>query len=116
MIANPIRNPLMAEAARPRLSADHGRVTHEMKSWPEFFEPTIRGLKFHDLRRTDDRKFQVGDHLRLREFDPRSESYTGRECTVEITYITSAAVPCAYFEAALDPRFCILSVHLLSAE
>jgi hypothetical protein len=116
MIANPIRNTDIPDARLSRLSAELGHATHEVKSWPEFFEPMIQGLKSHDLRRTDDRNFNVGDHLRLREFDPRSEKYTGRACTVEITYITSSTVPCAYFEAAIDPLFCVLSVRLLSTE
>jgi len=85
-------------------------ATHELKSWPEFFEPTLRGEKTHDVRRSDDRHFAVGDRLRLREFDPRTERYSGRECIVEVTYITSAKMPCAYFDAAVDARFCILSI------
>ena len=88
-------------------------VAYELKSWPELFEPVRLGRKTHDLRRADDRNFQIGDRLRLREFDPKTERYSGRECTVEVTYITSAHVPCAYFEAALHPQYCILSIRLV---
>lgn len=115
MIATPLPDASLAKAARSSQMTGPA-CTHELKSWPAFFEPTIRGLKTHDLRRSDDRVFRTGDHLRLREFDPRTESYTGRECMVEVTYVTSATAPCAYFEAALDPHFCIMSIKLLTAE
>ena len=85
-------------------------VIHELKCWPQFFEAIATGRKRHDLRRADDRQFHVGDRLRLREFDPHSQSYTGREQTVEVTYITSAEQPCALSKGALDPDFCILSI------
>lgn len=94
--------------------APRGQREHELKSWPEFFQPTLDGVKTHDLRRADEREFQVGDRMRLREFDPVRSLYTGREMTVEITYITSAELPCALSKGALDPRFCILSIRKLT--
>lgn len=73
------------------------RVRHEMKCWPEFFQPMLRGLKRFDLRR-DDRPegFQVGDELLEQEWDPtlndkfipfEPKGYTGRECLVRVDYI-----------------------------
>ena len=52
----------------------------------------------------------MGDHLRLQEYDPASEIYTGREMVVRITYVTSAEAPCALSEECLHPDFCILSI------
>jgi hypothetical protein len=92
-----------AESARPRME-------HRVKSWPSFFEATLAGVKTHDVRRMGDRDYQVGDTLRLQEFDPESQSYTGRELIVQITYITSATLPCALSEACLHPDYCILSI------
>ena len=46
------------------------RVTHEMKTWPEFFQPTLNGHKKFELRRDDRGGFQVGDQLLLKEFVP----------------------------------------------
>ena len=89
-------------------------TTHTLKCWPEFFEAILDGKKTHDLRRSDDRTFRIGDFIRLREFDPRTERHTGREQTVEITYITSADVPCALSEKALDSAYCILSIRKLT--
>lgn len=88
-------------------------TTHELKCWPEFFQAILERRKTHDLRRSDDRTFRVGDLLKLREFDPKSERYTGRDQTVEVTYITSADVPCALSGQAMDPAYCILSIKKL---
>jgi hypothetical protein len=87
---------------------------HHLKCWPEFFQAILEGRKTHDLRRTDDRTFRTHDLIQLREFDPRTERYSGREQSVEITYITSADVPCALSEQALDPAYCILSIRKLT--
>lgn len=93
----------LPDRARPRME-------HRVKSWPSFFEATLSGVKTHDVRRISDRDYQVGDTLRLMEFDPEKKQYTGRELCVRITYITSAKSPCALSEACLDPDYCILSI------
>jgi hypothetical protein len=92
-----------SEGARPR-------IEHRVKSWPGFFEAILSGVKTHDVRRMSDRDYQVGDTLRLMEFDPEKQQYTGRELRVRITYITSANSPCALSEACLHPDYCILSI------
>ena len=94
---------MTSEAARPP-------IVHELKCWPRFFEAIAAGHKRHDLRRAYDRDFRVGDRLRLREFDPETRGYTGREQFVEVTYITSAQQPCALSDSALHEDFCILSI------
>jgi hypothetical protein len=86
-------------------------IQHELKSWPEFFEPTRLGMKTHDLRRSDERDYRVGDLLILKEFDPKTNLYTGRQLKAEVTYITSADFPCALSKNALDPHYCILSIR-----
>lgn len=94
----------------PQLASTRPRVEHSVKSWPSFFEATLAGTKTHDVRRMGDRDYQVGDTVRLMEFDPEKQDYTGRELCVRITYITSAKLPCALSEACLHPDYCILSV------
>jgi hypothetical protein len=61
---------------------------HDLKSWPEYFVAVADGRKTFEVRKSD-RGFMVGDHLRLREWDPRTEQYTGREIERRITYIFS---------------------------
>ena len=59
---------------------------HELKTWPEFFEPVWTGEKTFELRK-DDRGFRAGDTLKLREFIPKHGEYTGRVITALVTYI-----------------------------
>lgn len=61
---------------------------HELKTWPEFFEPILQGEKKFEIR-LDDRGFRVGDHLKLWEWLPKSKSYTGRVILVKVDYIVS---------------------------
>ena len=65
---------------------------HQLKSWPDYFEPVLAGLKNFELRHND-RKFAVGDVLHLREFDDRKGTYTGRECRRRITYMLDGIGP-----------------------
>jgi hypothetical protein len=97
-----------------RQSRERPPMLHELKCWPRFFDAIADGQKRHDLRRANDRDFRVGDRLLLREFEPESLRYTGREQTVEVTYITSAEQPCALSACALNPNFCILSIMPVS--
>ena len=91
---------------------DNGTI-HELKSWPEFFNEIIVGRKTHELRRLDDRDFHVGDMLCLKEFDPKTKTYTAREALAEVTYITAQMAPCAYSTEALKSGFCILSIKFI---
>jgi len=99
--------PIMNAASTQKLASV---ANHNLKCWPQFFDEIASGRKKHDLRRADDRKFQVGDLLVLKEYDPEHERYTGRAVMVEVTYITSANLPCALSKDALHPDFCILSI------
>lgn len=66
----------------------------------------------HELRRND-RDYQVGDVLMLKEFEPSIERFTGRYALVEVTSMTSAEQVCAVSHDALHPDFCILSVKFM---
>src|ERR1700742_865991 len=85
--------------------------THELKSWPRFFNPITNGDRRHELRRND-RNYRVGDLLLLREFDESAGTYTGRQCKAVVTSITSQDKPCAASAEGLNPEFCILSIHV----
>lgn len=91
---------------------------HELKIWPVYFEDVLSGAKTFELRKND-RDFQVGDILVLKEFNPglsdetgptkvviEERGYTGREINKKITYI--------YKEfgkgLGLKKGFCILSI------
>ncbi|WP_047999400.1 DUF3850 domain-containing protein [Lactiplantibacillus herbarum] len=59
---------------------------HELKIAPEYMAAQLAGIKNFEIR-YNDRDFQVGDQLRLREWD--GSKYTRREITAYVTYITS---------------------------
>lgn len=59
-------------------------MTHELKILPKWFAAVESGDKTFEVRR-DDRPFQPGDRLLLREHD--GERYTGRECLVEVPFV-----------------------------
>ena len=59
---------------------------HELKSWPEFFKPVFEGKKNFELRK-DDRHFMAGDVLKLREWEPNTATYSGREVERVITFV-----------------------------
>lgn len=49
----------------------------EKKVWPEYFREIIEGKKTFELR-LNDFAIKEGDTIVLKEWDPNSESYTGR--------------------------------------
>jgi hypothetical protein len=61
-------------------------LTHELKSWPQYFEATLDGTKNFELRKND-RDYQAGDLVVLREYEPGMDRYTGRYQVHEITYV-----------------------------
>lgn len=73
-------------------------MRHELKCWPEFFLPTIKGVKRFELRRDDRGGFQVGDELLLKEWNPEPtqscvvQGYTGREVLVRVDYVMPVAI------------------------
>jgi hypothetical protein len=84
-------------------------MTHILKSYPQYFEPTILGLKFHEVRNNADTgPFAVGDTLVLREYDPATGTYTGREATTVVTYLSPSPKPW------IVPNFTVLSSRLAS--
>ncbi len=58
----------------------------EKKVWPEYFQKIVDGTKKFELRLAD---FNVseGDELVLKEWDPKTKEYTGREITKKATYV-----------------------------
>jgi len=62
---------------------------HELKTWPSGFNAIAAGLKRYELRK-DDRGFEVGDRLKLQEYDPQRGRYTRRWLMARVTYISRA--------------------------
>ena len=66
------------------------RRTHELKIAPQYFREIANGNKPFEVRRND-RDYQVGDILKLREYDG---DYSGQEISAKVTYILD------------DPAYC----------
>lgn len=68
-------------------------MIHELKILPQYFSHVVDMTKPFEVRREDDRTFQVGDELLLKEFVTKGyyeeideEHYTGEICHRVITY------------------------------
>lgn len=57
---------------------------HNLKIKPQYFKDVISGLKTFEVRKND-RNFEVGDIITLREFE--NGKLTGKSINVEIVYI-----------------------------
>lgn len=60
---------------------------HELKIWPTPFAQVLAGKKVHEVR-VFDRDYCEGDHVILREYNPQSESYTGRSVRALVGYVS----------------------------
>jgi len=61
--------------------------THDLKTWPRFFDAVASGAKPFEIR-ANDRDYRVGDRLILREFDPATGEYSGRSVERVVSYVT----------------------------
>jgi hypothetical protein len=61
-------------------------MLHELKTHPQYFKRVFEGSKNFEVRKND-RDFQIGDTLKLAEWEPENEQYTGRVIFKYVTYI-----------------------------
>lgn len=76
---------------------------HELKTWPEAFGAIFDGWKTFEWRKVD-RNFLEGDRVILREWDPTSETYTGRELGAEVGFVLRAPA------FGVPAGFCVFSL------
>ena len=88
-------------------------TTHDLKSWPGFYNALLDGTKTFDARRND-RNFQVGDTLIQHEWipsDPVNHAdgrYTGRTMRFTVTYILRGEEAPAV--TGIVPGFCVMGL------
>ena len=70
-------------------------TTHDLKVWPDYFAAIDCGEKPFEVRKND-RCYSVGDTLRLREYEPGPDRYTGREVERVVSYMISGDDPMGY--------------------
>lgn len=82
---------------------------HFLKTWPGFFQDIADGKKTFEIRKNDrPGGFQVGDLLCLYEWEPQTNSKTGRQIHREVTHIL-AGQDAEDFGVA--PGYCIMSIR-----
>lgn len=102
---------------RPPAYAPRVAIIHELKTWPSQYVavtgyadepagvmiPERRHPKKHEVRRAD-RDYRVGDILHLREWNPDTQTYTGRQAWFDVTHITAPGT------FGLPPDLCVMSI------
>ena len=58
----------------------------EKKVWPEYFQRILNGVKKFELR-LGDFECNPGDILVLKEWNPKTQKYTGREMEKIVKYV-----------------------------
>lgn len=78
---------------------------HELKIHPDHFSAITFGFKAYEIR-YNDRDYQLGDILFLREFikGPQTETYTGNTMLVRVKHVLTG------FEG-LEPGFIIMGIN-----
>ena len=79
-------------------------MIHELKIWPEYFDSILYGDKTFEFR-FNDRNYQSGDSLCLKEFSPVTKEYTNRSLHVFVSSILYD-VP----DFGLKEGYCIMSI------
>jgi len=77
-------------------------VRHELKILPEFFRDLISERKTFEIRKND-RDYHIGDVLRLKEWDPINQRFTGKMCDRMVTYILHGG------QYGIEEGYCIMS-------
>lgn len=65
---------------------DPANRTHQLKTWPEYFQKVKSGFKGFEVRK-DDRNFQEGDVLELLEWNPDTRTYTGESLVKRVGFM-----------------------------
>ena len=78
-----------------------------LKSWPTYFEGLWTKNKVAEIRK-DDRGsgFMPGDLLILREYDPKTDKYSGREVHAKVLYVQ--------YGIGLQDGYAALSLEILT--
>lgn len=83
---------------------------HELKVLPAYFHPLSSGEKPFEVRR-DDRGFQKGDVLWLREWEPKlGGRYTRNAEFVRVTWILTGG------QFGIEPGFVVMGVDLIKED
>jgi hypothetical protein len=82
---------------------------HELKTWPDQFHAIFNGERKTCEFRRDDRGFEEGDCLHLREYDPEKKTYTEMSIVVRVTHIVRGP------DFGIPEGFVVMSIRVMSA-
>lgn len=82
--------------------------THELKTFTFYFDLIIEGIKPFEIRKND-KNFQEGDQVLLRDWDRYGEKFTGRECLVQITCIVQGG------QFGIKTGYCVFGFRMLKS-
>ena len=80
-------------------------MIHDLKCWERFYKHIEDGSKPFEIR-LNDRDYQVGDVLHLREFNDLDGVFTGRSIEVRVVYILRDFV-------GLKEGYIAMTIHLM---
>jgi|GEM_PF-2204631 len=78
-------------------------ICHELKTHPPYFAEVVKGNKTFELRKND-RDFRVGDKLRLCEYEPTEQRYTGNVVEVDVSCLAQGVF-------GLPADVCVMSIQ-----
>jgi hypothetical protein len=89
-------------------------MEHELKTLPAYYDPVARGEKTFEVRR-DDRGFQKGDTLILREFlrnppgltqyERECNQYTGRSLRCKVLWVLTGG------QFGVEPGYVVMAIE-----
>lgn len=82
---------------------------HELKTINPHFKNLWCGVKKFEIRKND-RDFKEGDVLILKEYEPESDTYTGRFLKCRITHVLADDD----YPMGLKEGYCILSLRIFT--
>lgn len=85
--------------------------THELKTWPEPFRGLFFIKKNFEIRKND-RDFNLGDLLYLREWDPVTKEYSDRYVIAEVTFIMHVGQE-GHCTDGLEKGYCAMGIEIL---
>jgi hypothetical protein len=81
-------------------------TVHELKTWTDYFRLVQSGSKTFEVRKND-RGFESGDILHLKEWRNTSEEYTGNECFCKVGYVLKGG------SFGIEDGYCVMSIRLI---
>lgn len=82
-------------------------MTHYLKTWPQYFRRIESGEKTFEVRKND-RDFQKNDYLKLQEYDPIKDHFSGVEIECRVTYILNGG------NFGIEPGFVVMAIERIN--